>query len=76
MPLSFYSLAGNFAPFFEIGIGAYLDGRTRLQFLIPLVFLAYMYNMLICTKALLDLFAAKVLGKKQSNWAKTSHFGR
>jgi cellulose synthase/poly-beta-1,6-N-acetylglucosamine synthase-like glycosyltransferase len=76
MPLSFYSLAGNFAPFFEIGIGAYLDGRTRLQFLIPLVFLEYMYNMLICTKALLDLFAAKVLGKKQSNWAKTSHFGR
>jgi cellulose synthase/poly-beta-1,6-N-acetylglucosamine synthase-like glycosyltransferase len=75
MPLSFCSLAGNFAPFFEIGIGAYLDGRTRLQFLIPLMFLAYMYNMLICTKALLDLFAAKLLGKKQSNWAKTSHFG-
>jgi cellulose synthase/poly-beta-1,6-N-acetylglucosamine synthase-like glycosyltransferase len=75
LPLSFYSLAGNFAPFFEIGIGAYLDGRTRLQFLIPLLFLAYMYNVLICTKALLDLFVGKLLGKRQSNWAKTRHFG-
>ncbi|MCW4046921.1 MAG: glycosyltransferase family 2 protein [Candidatus Bathyarchaeota archaeon] len=75
VPVSFYSLAGNFAPFFEIGIGAYLDGRTRIQFLIPLLFLAYMYNILICTKALLDLFAAKMLGKKQVNWAKTQHFG-
>jgi cellulose synthase/poly-beta-1,6-N-acetylglucosamine synthase-like glycosyltransferase len=31
VPVSFYSLVGNFAPFFEIGIGAYLDGRTRIQ---------------------------------------------
>jgi cellulose synthase/poly-beta-1,6-N-acetylglucosamine synthase-like glycosyltransferase len=75
VPLSFYSQAGNFAPFFEIGIGAYLDGRTRIQFLIPLLFLSYMYNILICTKALLDLFAAKLLRKKQTNWAKTHHFG-
>jgi cellulose synthase/poly-beta-1,6-N-acetylglucosamine synthase-like glycosyltransferase len=75
VPLSFYSLAGNFAPFFEIGIGAYLDGRTRIQCLIPLLFLAYMYNILICTKALLDLFAAKMLRKNQTNWAKTQHFG-
>ncbi|MBT0160047.1 glycosyltransferase family 2 protein [Candidatus Bathyarchaeota archaeon A05DMB-2] len=75
VPVSFYSLAGNFAPFFEIGVGAYLDGRTRIQFLIPLLFLAYMYNIFICTKALLDLFAAKLLGKKQVNWAKTRHFG-
>ncbi len=75
VPVSFYSLVGNFAPFFEIGIGAYLDGRTRIQWLIPLLLFAYSYNMLICTKALLDLFASKILGKSQSNWEKTSHFG-
>jgi len=75
VPVSFYSLVGNFAPFFEIGIGAYLDGRTRIQWLIPLLLFAYSYNILICTKALLDLFAAKILGKNQSEWAKTSHLG-
>jgi cellulose synthase/poly-beta-1,6-N-acetylglucosamine synthase-like glycosyltransferase len=75
VPVSFYSVVGNFAPFFEIGIGAYLDGRTRIQWLIPLLLFAYLYNILICTKALLDLFAAKMLGKSQSNWAKTRHLG-
>jgi hypothetical protein len=33
------------------------------------------YNILICTKALLDLSAAKILRKSQSNWAKTRHLG-
>ena len=75
VPVSFYSLVGNFAPFFEIGIGAYLDGRTRIQWLIPLLLFAYSYNILICTKAFLDLFAAKMLRKSQSGWAKTSHLG-
>jgi len=75
VPVSFYSLVGNFAPFFEIGIGAYLDGRTRIQWLIPLLLFAYMYNILICTKALLDIFAAKMLRKSQSDWAKTRHLG-
>ena len=75
VPVSFYSLVGNFAPFFEIGIGAYLDGRTRIQWLIPLLLFAYWYNILICTKALLDLLAAKMFGKSQSDWAKTRHLG-
>ena len=75
VPVSFYSLVGNFAPFFEIGIGAYLDGRTRIQWLIPLLLFAHFYNILICTKALLDLFAAKMLRKSQSDWAKTRHLG-
>jgi len=75
MPLSFYSIIGNFAPFFEIGIGAYLDGRTRIQWLIPLLLFAYLYNVLICTKAFLDLCVAKILRRSQSDWAKTHHVG-
>jgi cellulose synthase/poly-beta-1,6-N-acetylglucosamine synthase-like glycosyltransferase len=75
MPLSFYSIVGNFAPFFEIGIGAYLDGRTRIQWLIPLLIFAYFYNILICTKALLDILVAKILRRSQSDWAKTHHMG-
>ena len=74
-PISFYSMVGNFAPFFEIGIGAYLDGRTRIQLLIPLLIFAYLYNILICTKALLDLLASKMLRKSQADWAKTQHLG-
>ena len=75
VPVSFYSLVGNFAPFFEIGIGVYLDGRTRIQWLIPLLLFVYSYNILICTKALLDLFVAKMVRKSQSEWAKTQHLG-
>jgi cellulose synthase/poly-beta-1,6-N-acetylglucosamine synthase-like glycosyltransferase len=75
VPISFYSLVGNFAPFFEIGIGAYLDGRTRLQWLAPRLLFAYFYNILICTKALLDLIIAKVLRKSRMDWAKTRHVG-
>ena len=75
VPVSFYSLVGNFVPFFEIGIGTYLDGRTRIQWLIPLLLFVYLYNILICTKALLDLCAAKMLRKSQSDWAKTPHLG-
>jgi hypothetical protein len=75
VPVSFYSVVGNFAPFFEIGIGAYLDGRTRIQWLVPLLLFAHIYNILICTTALLDLFAAKIRGKSQSDWAKTRHLG-
>jgi cellulose synthase/poly-beta-1,6-N-acetylglucosamine synthase-like glycosyltransferase len=75
MPLSFYSMVGNFAPFFEIGIGAYLDRRTRIQWLIPLLLFAYLYNILICTKAFFDLCVAKILRRSQSDWAKTHHLG-
>lgn len=75
VPISFYSLLGNFAPFFEVGIGTHLDDRTRIQWLIPLLLFVNAYNILICTKALLDLSAAKILRKNQSDWAKTVHRG-
>jgi len=75
VPVSFYSLVGNFAPFFEVSVGAYLDGRRRIQWLMPLLLFVHFYNVLICTKALLDLSAAKILGKKQMDWAKTRHIG-
>jgi cellulose synthase/poly-beta-1,6-N-acetylglucosamine synthase-like glycosyltransferase len=73
--VSFYSFVGNFAPFFEVGIGAYLDGRTRIQWLAPLLLFAFLYNIAICSKAFLDVVAAKVLGRSQDDWAKTTHSG-
>jgi len=73
--VSFYSFVGNFAPFFEVGIGAYLDGRTRIQWLAPLLLFAFLYNIAICSKAFLDVVAEKVLGRSQNDWAKTTHSG-
>ena len=75
IPISFYSSVGNFAPFFEVGIGAYLDGRDRTYWLIPLLLLTFMLNMLICTKALIDLCLSKITGKKHHTWSKTIHTG-
>jgi len=76
VPLSIYSSVGNFAPFFEVGIGAYLDGRERIYWLIPLLALTFVFNMLICTKALMDLCVSKITGKKRHGWTKTLHNGR
>jgi len=75
IPISLYSFVGNFAPFFEVGIGAYLDGRTRAYWLIPLLIFTFLYNIPICTKALADLFISKILGKNCNHWDKTVHNG-
>ena len=75
VPISLYSCVGNFAPFFEVGIGAYLDGRTRAQWLIPLLIVPFLYNIPICTKALIDLLISKIFRKNGNHWAKTVHSG-
>ena len=75
VPVSLYSFVGNFAPFFEVGIGAYLDGRTRTQWLIPLLLFTFLYNIPICMKAFLDVLISKILRKNHSVWTKTTHFG-
>jgi len=77
IPISFslYSFVGNFAPFFEVGIGTYLDGRTRAQWLIPLLIFTFLYNIPICTKALTDLLISKIFRKDCNNWTKTVHSG-
>jgi cellulose synthase/poly-beta-1,6-N-acetylglucosamine synthase-like glycosyltransferase len=74
-PISIYSFVGNFAPFFEVGIGAYLDGRTRAQWLIPLLIFTFLYNIPICTKALTDLLLSKIKRKNSNHWTKTAHSG-
>ncbi|MEM2105608.1 MAG: glycosyltransferase family 2 protein [Candidatus Bathyarchaeia archaeon] len=75
IPISIYSFVGNFAPFFEVGIGTYLDGRTRAHWLLPLLVFAFIYNIPICTKALADLCIEKLFKRSRNNWAKTFHSG-
>lgn len=77
VPVLFYCFAGNFAPFYEVGVGVYLDNRTRAQWLIPLLIFTFLYNIPICIKALLDIFFRKTLRKKGfDSWYKTTHLGQ
>ena len=71
---SFYCFVGNYAPFFEIGVGAYLDGRRRIQWLAPLMIFSYLYNVIICGKAFIDLLVGKIRGS-MGDWEKTEHVG-
>lgn len=75
VPIPLYSFVGNFAPFFEVGVGSYLDGRSRAQWLMSLLVFVFLYNIPICTKALIDLLVSKVLRKENSRWDKTVHSG-
>jgi cellulose synthase/poly-beta-1,6-N-acetylglucosamine synthase-like glycosyltransferase len=73
--IALYSSIGNFAPFYEIGVGAYLDGRKRAQWLVPLLLFTLLYNIPICTKALIDILISKITRKNNNYWEKTEHSG-
>jgi cellulose synthase/poly-beta-1,6-N-acetylglucosamine synthase-like glycosyltransferase len=75
VPVSLYSFVGNFAPFFEIGVGVYLDGRERTQWLIPLLIFTFILNIPICLKAFFDVLASKLLRRDRNVWVKTLHSG-
>lgn len=73
--IALYSSIGNFAPFYEVGVGACLDGRKRAQWLIPLLLFTLLYNIPICTKALIDILISKIMRKNNNHWTKTEHSG-
>ena len=75
MPLPLYSFTANFAPFFEVGVGMYLDRRTRASWLMPFLVFTFLLNVPICAKALLDLIKDKITGKHDTCWHKTFHSG-
>jgi cellulose synthase/poly-beta-1,6-N-acetylglucosamine synthase-like glycosyltransferase len=75
VPISLYCFVGNFAPFFEVGVGLYLDGRTRTQWLIPLLIFTFFLNVPICLKAFFEVLRSKILGKENNVWVKTVHSG-
>jgi cellulose synthase/poly-beta-1,6-N-acetylglucosamine synthase-like glycosyltransferase len=75
IPIFLYSFVGNFAPFFEVGFGAYLDGRRRAQWLIPFMIFTFVYNIFISVKAFVDLSISKILKRNRNCWDKTHHSG-
>ena len=75
IPIFTYSGAGNFASFFEVGAGIYLDRRVRTSWIVPVLLLAFVVNVFICSKALFDLVTSKITGRKAHDWTKTVHTG-
>jgi len=75
LPVFVYSSVGNFALFFEVGIGIYLDRRVRISWLIPVMLLSFVISTLICLSAFLELVISKFNGKKVHSWTKTLHNG-
>jgi len=69
-----YLFAGNVAPLSEIIVGAILESRFRLCFYVPVLLIAFILNVFICTKSLFDLLVSKFCGKKLK-WGKTVHKG-
>jgi cellulose synthase/poly-beta-1,6-N-acetylglucosamine synthase-like glycosyltransferase len=67
-----YSTVGNFAPFFEVGSGAYLDNRKRLLWFLPVLTFAFVLMAFCCTKALIDLGLTRNGNHK---WNHTLHNG-
>jgi cellulose synthase/poly-beta-1,6-N-acetylglucosamine synthase-like glycosyltransferase len=74
VPISMYSFVGNYAPFFEVSVGAYLDDRKQVQWLTPLMVFSFLFNMPICASAFLSLVFDKLTGRK-NHWVKTEHVG-
>jgi len=76
LPIFAYSSVGNFALFFELGVGVYLDGRVRLGWLMPVLLLSFVVNVVVCVWALLNLgFWRIVRNGKRHVWVKTLHNG-
>ena len=67
-----YSAVGNFAPFFEVGSGAYMDNRRRLAWLLPALWFAFFIMVFCCTKAAIDLLIAR---NNRHRWNHTFHNG-
>jgi len=76
LPVFAYSSVGNFALFFELGVGVYLDRRARLGWLMPLLLLSFVVNVVVCVWALLNLcFSRAVRDGRDHVWVKTFHNG-
>ena len=67
-----YSAVGNFAPFFEVGSGAYLDGRRHLLWILPLLSLSFVIMTFCCAKAAIDLL---LIRDNNYVWNRTLHRG-
>lgn len=68
-----YNSFGNFAPFYQIGTAAYIDGVTDRLKLLPLFFFCFLFNVLYISKGAASAFL-DVLLNRNPEWQKTTRF--
>jgi len=70
LALGAYNSFGNFAPFYEIGIAAFLDGVTYRIRLLPLMLFNFFFNVWYSTKGFFQALEDVITGR-EAHWAKT-----
>ena len=68
-----YNTFGNFAPFYQIGIAALLDGATKRVLLLPMLVFNYFFNTWFITVGFFESVVDMVTGRKVK-WMKTKRF--
>ncbi len=70
-----YSSFGNFAPFYEIGTAALIDGVSYRLRLLPFMTFYFLLNVLTTTAGFFQALGDHLL-RRDVGWAKTEHFGK
>lgn len=68
-----YNTFGNFAPFYQIGIGALLDGSTNRILLLPFLLFNYFLNTWYISIGFVEAIVDKISGRS-AEWKKTKRF--
>jgi cellulose synthase/poly-beta-1,6-N-acetylglucosamine synthase-like glycosyltransferase len=68
-----YNTFGNFAPFYQIGIAALLDGATKRVLLLPMLIFNYFFNTWYITIGFFEAVVDKITGRS-ATWLKTKRF--
>ena len=68
-----YNTFGNFAPFYQIGTGALLDGANKRILLLPMLLFNYFFNTWYIALGLLEAVWDVITGRK-AKWQKTRRF--
>jgi cellulose synthase/poly-beta-1,6-N-acetylglucosamine synthase-like glycosyltransferase len=70
-----YFVSGNIAPLSEVIVGVILERRWHLCKYIPLLLVAFILNVFICTKAFVEILFWRLRRKQHMKWYKTVHRG-
>lgn len=68
-----YNTFGNFAPFYQIGTAALLDGANKRILLLPMLLFNYFFNTWYIALGLLEALWDVITGRK-ATWQKTRRF--
>ncbi|MBD3168318.1 MAG: glycosyltransferase [candidate division Zixibacteria bacterium] len=68
-----YNAFGNFAPFFQIGTAAFIDGTKSRVNLLPFFFFSFLYNIIYVSKGSLTSIV-DVVFNRDPVWQKTTRF--